>query len=287
MKKGTFLMVLAAAAGLASCSQAPKANLKSDVDTLSYMLGAANTRGLMDYVHGRLGVDTANVADFIRGIEQGCKETSAKEKAYLAGMQIGQQISNDEMITYNNNRIFGKDSTQSLDKDNFIAGFIATIKGEGLVKNIDDANAYVDAKSEEIKMKALEEEFGEYRIQNEEFIANNKSKEGIQTTESGLQYRIIKKGNGPIPTEKSRVKVNYKGTLIDGTEFDKSKDNKPSSLAVRGVIKGWQEALKMMPVGSKWELYIPQELAYGTRQQGKIKPFSALIFEVELVDIEK
>ena len=82
------------------------------------------------------------------------------------------------------------------------------------------------------------------------------------------------------------MKVNYKGTLIDGTEFDSSKD-KPATLSVRGVIKGWQEALKMMPVGSKWELYIPQELAYAERQSGKIKPFSTLIFEVELVSIEK
>ena len=80
MKKGTFFMVLAAAAGLASCAQGPKANLKTDVDTLSYMLGAANTRGLMDFVHGRLGIDSAHVADFIKGLEQGCKETDAKEK---------------------------------------------------------------------------------------------------------------------------------------------------------------------------------------------------------------
>ena len=135
-------------------------------------------------------------------------------------------------------------------------------------------------------MKALEEKFGEYKKQNEDFLASNKSKEGVQTTESGLQYKVIKTGNGEKPADNSRVKVNYKGSLIDGTEFDSSKD-KPVTMSIRNVIKGWQEALKMMPVGSKWELYIPQELAYGARQQSKIKPFSTLIFEVELVGIEK
>ena len=285
MKKGTFFMVLAAAAGLASCAQGPKANLKTDVDTLSYMLGAANTRGLMDFVHGRLGIASARVADFIKGLEQGCKETDAKEKAYLAGIQIGQQISNDEMFDYTNKRIFGEDTTKTIDKDNFLAGFIATVKGHGMA-TADSANAYVEVKSEAIRVKALEEKFGEYKKQNEDFLASNKSKEGIQTTESGLQYKVIKMGNGEKPTEKSRVKVNYKGTQIDGTVFDSSKD-KSASMSVRGVIKGWQEALKMMPVGSKWELYVPQELAYGTRQTGKIKPFSTLIFEVELVSIEK
>ena len=129
MKKGTFFTVLVAAAGLASCAQGPKANLKTDVDTLSYMLGAANTRGLMDFVHGRLGIDSAHVADFIKGLEQGCKETDDKEKAYLAGIQIGQQVSNDEMLDYTNKRIFGDDTTHAIDKDNLLAGFIATVKG--------------------------------------------------------------------------------------------------------------------------------------------------------------
>lgn len=113
-------------------------------------------------------------------------------------------------------------------------------------------------------------------------------KEGVKTTSSGLQYKIIKEGNGAIPTDSSKVKVNYKGTLIDGTQFDSSYDRKePTTFRANQVIKGWTEALTMMPVGSKWELYIPQELAYGAREAGQIKPFSTLIFEVELVGIEK
>lgn len=277
MKKGTFFMMLAAAASLASCTaQGPKANLKSDVDSLSYMMGVTNTQGLMEYVQGRLGVDSAYVADFIKGLEQGCKETDAKQKAYLAGMQIGQQISGD-MFDYNNRQIFGQDSTQTLSKENFLAGFIAAVKKQGLV-SVDSAAVYV-------RSKALEAKYADYKKQNEDFLAKNKGKEGIQTTASGLQYKIITKGTGAIPADTSRVKVNYKGTLIDGTEFDSSKE--PITLAVSRVIPGWTEALKMMPVGSKWELYIPQELGYGAQEAGKIKPFSTLIFEVELVDIEK
>ncbi|MDR0744171.1 MAG: FKBP-type peptidyl-prolyl cis-trans isomerase, partial [Tannerella sp.] len=123
---------------------------------------------------------------------------------------------------------------------------------------------------------------------NEQFLLDNKNKEGVKTTESGLQYKIITEGKGDVPDEKSKVKVNYKGTLIDGTEFDSSdKNNAPATFRVNQVIKGWSEALKMMPAGSKWELYIPQELAYGSMGQNtKIPPYSTLIFEVELVEIE-
>ena len=122
-----------------------------------------------------------------------------------------------------------------------------------------------------------------------EFLLKNKEKEGVIETESGLQYKVIKAGKGEIPTKESSVKVNYKGTLIDGTEFDSSyKRNAPATFRADQVIKGWTEALTMMPVGSKWELYIPQELAYGARETGgQIKPFSTLIFEVELLEIEK
>ena len=288
MKKGTALMVLAAAAGLASCGQSgtPKANMKSDVDTLSYMVGVSNSQGLKDYVVGRLGVDTTYMADFVRGIKEGMKNTSAKEKAYMAGMQIGQQVSGD-MYEAINNQLFAGDSTTTMSKENFLAGFIAAVEENSLVTP-DSASMYVRTKSEEIKTKALEAKYGEYKKENEEFLVNNKSKDGIKVTESGLQYRIIKEGKGEIPTKTSRVKVHYKGTMIDGTEFDSSYERKePTTFRADQVIKGWTEALTMMPVGSKWELYIPQELGYGSREAGKIKPFSTLIFEVELISIEK
>ena len=146
MKKSSVFMVLAAAAGLASCGQStPKANMKSDVDTLSYMVGVSNSQGLKDYVVGRLGVDTTYMADFIKGIKEGMKTTSAKEKAYMAGMQIGQQVSGD-MYEAINNQLFAGDSTTTMSKENFLAGFIAAVEENSLVTP-DSASVYVRTKS--------------------------------------------------------------------------------------------------------------------------------------------
>ena len=288
MKKIVFFAAIVAAAGLASCtSQAPKANLKSEIDSLSYMMGVTNTQGLSDFAEQRLGVDSTNYADFVRGIQDGIHKTGKQEKAYIAGIQIGQQVSGD-MIENINMQLFGNDSAQSLSKDNFLAGFIAAVKN-GAVVSVEDARTFVETHTEAIKAKALEAKYGENKAAGEKFLAENKTKEGVITTESGLQYKVIKEGKGEIPTKESSVKVNYKGTLIDGTEFDSSyKRNAPATFRADQVIKGWTEALTMMPVGSKWELYIPQELAYGARETGgQIKPFSTLIFEVELLEIEK
>lgn len=133
------------------------------------------------------------------------------------------------------------------------------------------------------------ETFKEYIDQNDAFLAENKGKAGITTTPSGLQYEVIKMGKGPVPTTESTVKVHYVGTLIDGTEFDSSvKRNEPAVFPVTGVIPGWTEALMLMPVGSKFKLYLPQTIAYGARGAGDvIKPYSTLIFEVELLEIVK
>ena len=129
--------------------------------------------------------------------------------------------------------------------------------------------------------------FKDYIAENEAFLAKNKEKAGISVTPSGLQYEVIKMGTGPKPTQNSTVKVHYTGTLIDGTEFDSSvKRNEPAQFPVSGVIPGWTEALQLMPVGSKFKLYIPENLAYGANKAGDvIKPFSTLIFEVELLEI--
>ena len=288
MKKIVLFAAIVAAAGLASCTaQAPKANMKSEIDSLSYMMGVTNTQGLSDFAAQRLGVDSASYADFVRGIQDGIHKSSKQEKAYIAGIQIGQQVSGD-MFEQISQQVFGNDSTQALNKDNFLAGFIAAVKN-GAVVSVEDARTYVETHTEAIKAKALEAKYGENKAAGIKFLEENKTKEGVITTESGLQYKVIKAGKGEIPTKESSVKVNYKGTLIDGTEFDSSyKRNAPATFRADQVIKGWTEALTMMPVGSKWELYIPQELAYGSRETGGlIKPFSTLIFEVELLEIEK
>ena len=289
MRKFGFFAVALAAISFASCTaQAPKAEFKNEIDSLSYMFGVANTQGLDYYISGQLGVDTTYMADFIAGVVAGVSQNTPKDVAYNAGLQIGQQITG-RIIEGINNQLFAGDSTQALNQDNFIAGFVSALKKKPGMVTPEEASAYVQTHADAIKAKALEAKYGENKAAGIKFLEENKTKEGVITTESGLQYKVIKAGNGEIPTKESSVKVNYKGTLIDGTEFDSSyKRNAPATFRADQVIKGWTEALTMMPVGSKWELYIPQELAYGSRETGGlIKPFSTLIFEVELLEIEK
>ena len=289
MKKITILAAIAAVTGLASCTaQAPKANLKTELDSLSYSIGMAQTQGLKGYLVGRMDVDTAYMAEFIKGVTEGANKTGKKEAAYMAGLQIGQQISN-QMMKGINHELFGEDSVKTISKENFLAGFIAGTLEKGGLMTMEKAQSYTQTAMEAIKAKAMEEKYADNKAAGEKFLAENKTKEGVKTTPSGLQYKVITEGKGEIPADTCKVKVNYKGTLIDGTEFDSSyKRNEPTTFRANQVIKGWTEALTMMPVGSKWELYIPQELAYGARESGnQIKPFSTFIFEVELLGIEK
>ena len=288
MKKVSIFMAIAGAASLASCTaQAPKANLKTDIDSLSYSIGMAQTQGLKGYLTGRLDVDTAYMAEFIKGLNEGANKTSKKDIAYMAGLQIGQMVSKQWVEGFNQ-QIFGGDSTQTISRENLLAGFVAGVVGKGIMTK-EEAQTFMQTQMDAVKAKAMEKKYADNKAAGEKFLAENKTKEGVVTTPSGLQYKIITKGTGEIPADSSKVKVNYKGTLIDGTEFDSSyKRKEPATFRANQVIKGWTEALTMMPVGSKWELYIPQELAYGARETGgQIKPFSTLIFEVELVGIEK
>ena len=288
MKKVSILMVAVAAASLVSCTaQSPKATLKTDIDSLSYATGMARTEGLQMYLIQQAGVDTAYMADFMKGFNEGANKVSKKDVAYLTGMQIGQMVSKNWLEGLNQ-QVFGTDSTKTLSKNDMLAGFVAGVNNDTTRMTMQFAQTYSQDAMGRIQEKALAEQYADNKEEGEKFLAENKSKEGVQSTESGLQYKIIKAGKGDVPVASSRVKVNYKGTLIDGTEFDSSyKRNEPTTFRADQVIKGWTEALTMMPVGSKWELYIPQDLAYGSRDQGQIKPFSTLIFEVELVEIEK
>lgn len=172
-------------------SSGPEGQHENEVDTLSYMMGVSNSQGLKEYATGRLGVDTAYMADFIRGIEQGTKEVDAKQKAYLAGMQIGQQISG-EMFEAINNQLFRGDSTQTLSKENFLAGFISAVSQKSMV-SADSAQMYVRERAEAIQAKALEAQYADYIKENKAFLEANKTKEGVQTTPSGLQYKVITK----------------------------------------------------------------------------------------------
>jgi len=168
-------------------------------------------------------------------------------------------------------------------------------KGEALMEDMDARNfimAFVNERDVlRAEQKAIldKELYKEHIAANEAYLEKNKEKDGVTTTASGLQYEVIKMGTGPKPTTENTVRVHYVGTLIDGTEFDSSvARNEPAEFAVLGVIPGWSEAVQLMPVGSKFRLVIPENLAYGATGAGEvIKPFSTLVFEVELLEIKQ
>ena len=291
MKKFTFAaiaLIAALAASFTSCGNSPKANLKNDIDTVSYTIGMVQTQGLKEYLVNQLGVDTTYMDAFIKGLNEGANAgDNKKTAAYYAGIQIGQQISN-QMVKGLNHELFGEDSTKTISMKNFLAGFIAGTTGKNQLMTIDKASELAQTKMQIIKAREAEKQYGENKTAGEKFLAENAKKEGVKVLPSGVQYKVIKEGSGEIPADSSMVVVNYEGKTIDGKVFDSSYDRKePVTFPANRVIKGWTEALVHMPVGSIWEVYIPQELAYGERSTGQLKPFSALIFKIELVSIKK
>ena len=275
------------AAGFTACGNGtPKANLKSDLDSMSYAIGMAQTQGLREYLVDRLGVDTAYMAEFIKGLNEGANAGDNKKKAaYYAGIQIGQQISN-QMMKGINHEVFGDDSTKTISLKNFMAGFVSGTTGKQGLMTIEQAQTVAQTKMQEIKARELEKTYGGNKKEGEEFLAKNAKKDGVKTLESGVQYRVIKEGTGAIPADTSLVKVHYEGRLLNDSVFDSSyKRGEPITLRCNQTIKGWTDAMVHMPAGSIWEVYIPQDLAYGEREQGIIKPFSVLVFKIELLEV--
>ena len=288
MKKLSIVAVMAiVAAGFTACGNGtPKANLKSDVDSMSYAIGMAQTNGLKEYLVDRLGVDTAYMGEFIKGLNEGVNAGDSKKKAaYYAGIQIGQQISN-QMVKGINHEVFGEDSTKTISMKNFMAGFISGTTGKGGLMNMVDAQNIAQTKMQEIKAREMEKTYGPNKEEGEKFLAANAKKEGVKTLPSGVQYKVIKEGAGAIPADTSLVKVHYEGRLLNDSVFDSSyKRGEPVTLRCNQTIKGWTDAMVHMPAGSVWEVYIPQDLAYGEREQGIIKPFSVLVFKIELLEV--
>ena len=286
MKKLMFVAVMAISAALfTGCGNStPKANLKSDVDTLSYVFGMARTQGLKEYL-SQTGVDTTYMADFIKGLNEGANSGDDKKKAaYYAGIQIGQQIAN-QWVSGMNRELFGDDSTKTISLKNLMAGFVSGIKNNGLM-TVDSAQQVAQIMMQTIKAKELEKTYGSNKEAGEKFLAENAKKDGVKTLPSGVQYKVIKEGTGAIPADTSLVKVNYEGKTVDGKVFDSSYERgEPINLRCNQTIEGWTDAMVHMPAGSVWEVYIPQDLAYGEREQGDIKPFSALIFKIELIEV--
>ena len=279
-------LVAAAVATMMSCGNNHKASLKNDVDSLSYAIGVIQTEGLMDYLANAKGIDTTYIAEFLQGVNDGALAGDDKKKAaYFAGIEIGQQISNN-MVKGLNYNLFGEDSTQTVSLNNFLAGFMNGATGKDCKMTVQEADSLAKILFESIKAKSAEKQYAANKEEGEKFLADNAKKEGVKTLPSGVQYKVIKEGNGAIPADTSLVKVHYEGKTVEGKVFDSSYERgEPINLRCNQTIKGWTDAMVHMPAGSVWEVYIPQDLAYGEREQGDIKPFSALIFKIELIEV--
>lgn len=252
-------------------------------DSVSYAAGMATTQGLLSYLENNLGLDTMYMADFKKGfleaIERG---TDPKYVAYNAGIQIAQQV--QKQILPHQKEQF-EDTPDSIKSEIFFKGFLDGAMNNTSIMNPKDAADYARTQQEVVK----EQKKAAAIAANTKWLEENKTKEGVITLPSGLQYKVLTQGTGIVASKEDNVTVRYEGKMIDGTVFDSSYTRNPDTTSFRPdqVIKGWTEALCMMPEGSKWELYIPQELGYGERNAGKIKPYSTLIFTVEIVKVEK
>ncbi|MDR0543058.1 MAG: FKBP-type peptidyl-prolyl cis-trans isomerase [Dysgonamonadaceae bacterium] len=282
----SLLVVIA----LFSCTaQVPKGDLKTAVDSVSYAQGVMYA-SQVEQLFMQLGLDSANKADFIRGFKEGFAVDAKNKKAIAAkvGQSMGLQFGT-QFVPYFNGQLFGSDSTQTMSKKNFLAGYLASVVNDSTAAfTVQDAQTYSMSAVESIKKAALEKEFGAVKKENEEWLEKNKSNdEEVQVTASGLQYKVVTEGKGAKPAATDVVKVNYKGTNINGEVFDET-TGEPRQFSLNGVIKGWTEGIQLMSVGSKYIFYVPADLAYGSQERSEqIKPFSTLIFEVELLDIVK
>ena len=247
--------------------------LATESDSLSYAAGVYATRGLIPFIQQSYQVDTAYMEDFIRGYEEAIdKANTPQGTAYIVGMQIAQMV-HQRILPGTREEL--KSTKDSIDANMFSRGFVAALAN--------DTTLFTEKKAGEYKKEAL-------AGAGEKFLAENAKKPGVKVLPSGLQYKVIKAGQGEVPKASDEVEVIYEGRLIDGTVFDATSKHggaKTDKFRAGNLIKGWTEALTTMPVGSKWQLYIPYELAYGERQAGQIPPYSTLVFDLELVSIVK
>lgn len=274
-------------AGAASELKIEKPVLANVDEETAYFFGIAQSNGLKDYATGQLGVEEKYISKFAEGIlNRANADPNDKEAAaFNAGSEIGDRIVN--MTQQFSNDYYTPDEGKSVNPVLVASGIVMGLMGQNDVP-VDSAAQVFQQRMTERQAANKEKLYGANREAGQKFLAENKTKPGVVTTASGLQYKVITEGTGEKPTASQKVKVDYEGRLIDGKVFDSSYERgQPATFGVTQVIAGWTEALQLMPVGSKWELYIPYELAYGDRETGgDIKPYSALIFTVELKGIE-
>ncbi|PXX23897.1 FKBP-type peptidyl-prolyl cis-trans isomerase [Hoylesella shahii] len=295
MKKTTYLALALLASATFNTALAGKkkdavqvatpapVELKTTSDSMSYAAGMAATKGLMTFVQQQYKVDTTYMADFIRGFRKALdNQTDAAFAAYVAGIQIA-QMAQQRILPSMQHEFEG--TKDSISAKNFYIGFVDALQKNFTKYTEDEAQQLIEKRIEAAQKAKVEAQISTGR----NWLAENAKKPGVVTLPSGLQYKVITNGAGEKPTATDEVVVKYEGKLIDGTIFDSSYSRTPdiSQFQVNRVIAGWTEAMQLMTPGSKWELYIPQNLAYGANQMGSIPPYSTLIFTVELIKVVK
>lgn len=273
---------------LASCQKGSmKPNLKTEVDTISYEVGMANSAYIGNVLQQN-GVDSTYIEEFIDGVKEGIMGASDKKKmARYVGIMFGMQ--SDMQLQGMEQQIFGNDSTQTFNRKNYLAGIINGINKRSNLKvngqPVSPETAGEDANNHIQKLRA--KQFEENKKAGIKFLNENAKKAGVKTLPNGVQYKVLTEGTGEKPKADSQVKIFYEGRLVDGTVFDSNyTQGEPMPCVPAQMISGFGAALQQMPVGSEWEIYIPYQQAYGEQSTGPIQPCSALIFKVKLVSIE-
>ena len=243
----------------------------------SYAAGVAQSSNLAQFLAQRSGVDSAHIKDFVEGLS---KEVSADEaaklRALLASIDIKKQM--PQIVQSMNQQATGKGDTTYVDATTFLKGLT-----EGLLKT----NTLSADSATKIEQQQYDYHTQQLKTRNADFLKNYAKQKGVKSTASGLLYKVIKEGDGAMPTDTSEVEVHYEGKLVDGTVFDSSyKRGETATFAVNQVIKGWSEAVKLMKVGAEYEVCLPYEIAYGERGTRGIPPYSTLIFKIELKGIK-
>ena len=289
MRKSIAAAAVALTALLAGCGKGtPKADLSNEQDTLAYAFGVTRGDNLKEYLVRNLDMDTTYMVEFIKGLSQGMNADDDKKKeAYLIGMNMGMQVKN-ELVKGLNYELFGDDTTRTVSINNMLAGLVSGTMKKDQILSSQEAHDTFNRLLQKIKKDEMANNYAEWKKENEDFLAGVATRDSVKKLADGLYYEVIEEGTGVVPVDTDRVVVNYMGQLIDSTEVDNSyKRNAPLTFRVNEVIPGWTEALVHMPVGSKWRLYVGQQYAYGEREvDDAIKPFSTLVFTLELLGIE-
>lgn len=296
MKKSLLLLPsLILCANMTAATDGTKSIDKETTDSLSYSIGVLNYDArIKKSLSEQFGLDSLYYDAFIEGYIQGANSNDKKEIAKILGFQIGMQCS-DNSIEKMSEYLFKGKSEQKLNKEDMVEGFIAAFTDDKDAKmDQNAARSYMQSFQQKQYDQEMATKYADWKKQNEDFLKQNAKKKGVKTTKSGLQYKITKKGKGEKATDNTQLKVSYTGTLIDGTQFDSSYKTDPKTKEVKNtpfectpssnVIEGWKEILRTVPIGTKCTVYIPSSLGYKSKDLGDIKPYSTLIFEIEITE---